>query len=187
MRTTSSAVQAEISAAANTPVHLVEVTLGATVYRITDAYIALTWGGNEYSQAGHFLGFSDIEESATLQVSKLTVSLSAIDKTFVSLLLSQDYLDRPIKIYKGFLDAAGALIVDPLLVFEGRIDSPIIQEDPDAGTATIAVSASNSWGDFLRRIGRFTNHEGQQVHFPGDLGLQFASEIVKDVVWGKTG
>jgi len=187
MRTTSSAVQTEISAAANTPVHLVEVTLGATVYRMTDAYIPLTWGGNEYSQAGHFLGFSDIEESATVQVSKLTVSLSAIDTTYVALLLSQDYLDRPIKIYKGFLDAAGALIVDPLLVFEGRIDSPMIQEDPDAGTAAIAVSASNSWVDFERRIGRFTNHEGQQVYFPGDMGLEFASEIVKDVVWGKAG
>ena len=91
------------------------------------------------------------------------------------------------QIYKGFLDAAGALIVDPLLVFEGRIDSPMIQEDPDAGTAAIAVSASNSWVDFERRIGRFTNHEGQQVYFPGDMGLEFASEIVKDVVWGKAG
>ena len=187
MRTTSTAIATQIAAAKNTPVHLVEITLGSTVYRMSDAYMPLSWGGNEYSQAGHFLGFSDIEESATLQVSKLTVSLSAIDKTFVFLLLDQDYLDRPIKIYKGFLDAAGALVVDPLLVFEGRIDSPMIQEDPDAGTATIAITASNSWGDFLRRIGRFTNHEGQQVHFPGDLGLQFASEIAKDVVWGKTG
>ena len=186
MRTTSTAQIAQIAAAKNTPVHLVEITLGAWVYRMTDAYIPLTWGGNEYSQAGHFLAFSDIEESATVQVSKLTVSLSAIDKTYVSLLLAQDYLDRPLKIYKGFLDAASVLVVDPLLVFEGRIDSPMIQEDPDAGTATIAITASNSWVDFERRIGRFTNHEGQQVHAPGDMGLEFASEITKDLIWGRS-
>jgi len=185
MRTTSAAVSAQIAASKNTPVHLVEITLGGTVYRMTDAYIPLTWNGNDYSQAGHFLGFSDIEESTTLQVSKLTVSLSAIDRVYVSLLLAQDYLDRPLSIYKGFLDAASALVADPLLVFDGRIDSPMIQENPENGTATIAITASNSWVDFERRIGRFTNHEGQQNHFPGDLGLNFSSEIVKDLVWGK--
>ena len=55
MRTTSAAVSGQIAASKNAPVHLIEITLGGTVYRMTDAYIPLTWNGNDYSQAGHFL------------------------------------------------------------------------------------------------------------------------------------
>jgi hypothetical protein len=185
MRTTTTAVTSAIDATQNTPVHLFEITLGATVYRMTNAYMPLTWNNNVYSQAGHFLGFTDIEESATLGVNKITVALSAVDRTYVSLFLAQNYLDQPLKIYTAFLDGTGAPIDDPVLVFEGRINAPSITENPDDGTATIAITASNSWVDFERRIGRYTNHEAQQLHFPGDDGFEFASEIVKDVVWGR--
>ncbi len=185
MRPTTTAVANAIEAPKNSPVHLLEITLGAMVYRMTNAYIPLIWGGNEYSQAGHFLNFSDIEESAQVEVSKLTISLSGIDQVYVNELLSEDYLDRPIRIYKAFLDSASDLILDPFLIFEGRIDSPVITENPDDGTAVISVSASNSWVDFERLIGRYTNHEAQSLHFPGDKGFEFASEVVGDVVWGK--
>ena len=42
----------------------------------------------------------------------------------ISNFLNNDYIDRDIKIYKGFLDSNNALIVDPILIFDGSIDQP---------------------------------------------------------------
>ena len=83
------------------------------------------------------------------------------------------------------MDSAQALVIDPVLIFEGRMDSPVISENPDSGNSTISISATNSWVDFERKTGRHTNHEEQQIHFAGDKGFEFASEIITDIVWGK--
>jgi len=34
--------------------------------------------------------------------------------------------------------------------------------------------------------GRHTNHEENIIHFEGDKGFEFSSEIVKDIKWGKS-
>ena len=184
-RGSTAAFQTEIVKAANRPVHLVEVHLDSGVTYMSDSYKSITHDGNEYLGLGHFLGFSDIEEAAEVIVSSMTISLSGVDQVWISNLLQNDYIDRTIKIYTAFLDASQALVVDPVLIFEGRMDQPVIEENPDHGTSVIAVSATNAWVDFQRKTGRHTNHEEQQIHFAGDKGFEFASEIVKDVVWGK--
>ena len=117
-------------------------------------------------------------------VSKITISLSGVDKTWISRILSENYIDRTVKIYTGFLDNSYALIVDPVLIFEGRIDQPAISEKWDSGKSTVSIACTNAWVDFTRNTGRHTNHEEQQVFFSGDKGFEFASEIVKDITWG---
>lgn len=184
-RGSTPAFQTEIAKAQNQPVHLVEVELDSGTVYMTDAYRTITYDGNDYLKLGHFLSFSDIEEAAEVIVSSMTISLSAVDQTWVSTFLQNDYIDRVVKVYTAFLDSNQALIVDPVLIFEGRIDSPVINEDPEAGTSSIAVSVTNAWIDFSRKTGRHTNHEEQQVFFAGDMGFEFASEIVKDVIWGR--
>jgi hypothetical protein len=62
----------------------------------------------------------------------------------------------------------------------------VINENPDEGSCTIAISATSHWVDFERRPGRHTNHAEQQVWFPGDLGFEFSSEIVKEIRWGRS-
>lgn len=184
-RGSTAAFQAEIVKAANRPVHLFEVHLDSGVVYANDGYRAITYNSNEYLPLAHFIGFSDIEEAAEVIVSSMTLSLSGVDQTWISSLLSENYIDRTIKIYLAFLDDTQALVSDPVLVFEGRMDQPVINDNPVDGNSMISVSATNAWVDFQRKTGRHTNHEEQQIHFPGDKGFEFASEIVKDVVWGK--
>jgi hypothetical protein len=62
---------------------------------------------------------------------------------------------------------------------------PVIQENPDEGTCTLAIEAASHWVDFERRSGRHTNHAEQQVWFAGDKGFEFASEVMKDIPWGR--
>ncbi len=184
-RGSTAAFQAEIVKGQNQPVHLVSIHLDGETSYMTDAYKTISYGGNDYAGVGHFLGFSDIEETAEISVSSVNINLSGIDKTWVSNFLNQQYIDRTIKISLAFMDSAQALVIDPVLIFEGRMDSPVISENPDAGDSTISISATNSWVDFERKTGRHTNHEEQQIHFSGDKGFEFASEIITDIVWGK--
>jgi len=223
-RDATAAVITELGKSKNQPVHLIEVTVEdadgvATVSYMTDAWTNVVWNGHTYLALGHFLGFTDIEETADVQVNSLTLSLSGVDQAWISAFLSYFYIDRPVKIYKAFLadlyvnpwrlndesdngldTEAGedlvweedeepyanmAIISDPVLIFEGRMDEPGIEENPEDGSCVVTVSATNIWVDFERKAGRHTNHEEQQIFFPGDLGFQYASEIVKDITWGR--
>ncbi len=181
------AVITEMGKARNQPCHLVAVVFDDVTTYMTDAYKTITYDGNDYVGVGHFLGFSDIEETADLAVASMTVSLSGVDQTFINAFLSKNYIDRQIVIYKAFLDTStDALISDPILIFDGRMDAPTIIENPDSGTCTVAVNATNAWVDFERRPGRKTSDAEQQLAFAGDLGMEFASEVVKEIRWGRS-
>jgi len=185
-RGASAAFKAELALAKNQPIHLVQVALDSGTTYVTDAYKTIAYGGHDYLALGHLLGFSDIEESVQLQVSNLTLSLSGVDQSYIALFLGEAYIDRTVKIYKALLDVDDdSLVANPVLFFEGRMDQPVIQEDPDNGTCVLGVSCTNAWVDFERRPGRHTNHLEQQVHFPGDMGFEFASEVPKDLIWGR--
>ena len=183
-RGSSTAFQTEIVKDQTHSCHLVEVYLDSTNYYLTDNYFDITYNSNSYSALGSFLGFSPIEETAQITANSLVLTLSGVDQTYTNLFLTENYVDRKVIIRKAFLDSSSALIANPVIIFEGRMDSPTISENADTGMATVTVGISNQFIDFENIPGRFTNHENQQLHYPGDLGFEYASEIIKDIVWG---
>lgn len=183
-RGASASVEAAVALAANRPIHLFELYLeGATTYA-TDAYRSIEWSGNTYAALGHFLGYDAIEESSDMVISQARISLSGVDQTLIAAVLAYEYIDRRLVIRKGFLAGSEAVIIDPLPIFDGRIDAPEIAEDPDAGTCTVTISASSHWIDFERAPGRHTNHEEQQIWFPGDLGFEYVAQLNRQIKWG---
>lgn len=184
-RNSTAAFQAEIVKDQNRPVHLVEVHFDDETVYMTDTYKTITYNSNDYLGIGHLLGFSDIEESAEVMVSSVTLSLSGVDRSWISRVLNHAYIDRTVKIYLAFLNEAQELVVDPVLIFEGRMDAPVINEDPESGESSVAVNVTNAWVDFSRKSGRHTNHEEQQIFFPNDKGFEFSSEVVKEIKWGR--
>ena len=185
-RGSTAAFQTEVVKSSNQPVHLVEVHFDDESLYMTDAYKTIEYASNDYTGIGHLMGFSDIEETAEVIVSNVTLQISGIDQSWISRLLNKDYIDRVVKIYTAFVDDTQALVVDPVLIFEGRMDSPSLNENPESGTSTLSITATNTWVDFTRMTGRHTNHEENIIHFPNDKGFEFASEIVKDIKWGKS-
>lgn len=183
-RSASAAVLTEIAASACRPVHFLKVVLDSSTVYMTDAYTTLSWDGQTWVALGHFLSFSDIEESSGIEVSNCTIGLTGVDQTYISLFLSNDFIDREVSIWKGFLDASMAVISSPVLIFNGRINKPGVTEDPDTGTCTLAVEAASHWVDFQRIPGRHTNHTEQQIWYPGDKGFEFASDRTKQLKWG---
>ena len=185
-RGSSTAFQQEIVKSANRPFHLLNLHLDSGSYYLSDCYISVTYNSNTYSPVGSLLSFTNITETNDVVVESLSISLSGVDQTYTNLLLNQNYIDRKIEIYKGFLNSSEQLINDPILIFSGRINNPIVQEDPDSGKSSLIVSASSHFIDFNKKTGRFTNNESQQSFFPGDTGFRFASASVKELNWGQT-
>jgi len=169
----------------NRPIHLVSAHFDAQTTYTTDAFHEVSFGGNTYNPAGGLLQISDISEQSKIVVSNVKVSLSGVDQTYINLILAEDYIDRPLKIYMGFLASDGTWIADPILMLEGRMDAPTIKEDIKNGKSVVSISATNVWVDFERNTGRHTNHEEHQTYFSGDKGFEFASEIQKDIPWGR--
>ena len=165
--------------------------------RLTNAPRDIEYLGETYTSVGAFLGFSEITEEQEFGVSEITVSLAGfpmydlVDEfgepvNLFSQFLEHEYVDRTIRIYRAFFQE-DALIVDSgtpaiMLMFDGLVDSPVIQDDP-ADNTTIAVKAVNQWVDFERTNGRRTNDAEQQVLFPGDRIFKFAKDNVKDIQW----
>ena len=185
-RGSTGAFQTEIVKSANKPFHLVKLSFDDVSYFLSDAYIPVTYDSDTYTPTGSFLAFSDIVETNEANIETISISLSGVDTTYINLFLSGGYLDRTVQIYKAFLDSNDALVSDPLLIFDGRLNNPVIKEDVEAGTSTVAVQASSLFVDFDRINTRFTNNESQQSFFAGDTGFRFSSVVVKELNWGMT-
>jgi len=184
-RGSTTAFQNEIVKDQSHPLHLVEVYLDSATYYVTDNFRDITYNSNTYTALGFFLNFDTIEESASISASKITLGLSGVDQQYTNLFLTENYVDRRVVIRKAFIDTSNALIADPVIIFDGRMDNPVITEDTDSGLATIGVTVSNQFVDFEKTPGRYTNHENQQLYYPGDKGFIYASQIIKDIVWGQ--
>lgn len=178
-------VVAAIEADANQVVHLFRADFASGTVYATDAYRAITWDGNEYIANGHLLSYTGIEESAELQVAQARFALSGVDQSLISVVLIENVLDRRVRVWTAFLDSDDAIIGDPILIFDGRMDAPVIDEDPTGGTCTVSISASNQFADFNRRAGRRTNDSEQQTLFPGDKGFEFVSSLTRSITWGR--
>src|SRR3990167_9254557 len=185
-RSTTTAVLTELAKAQSAPVHLVEAYFDSATVYVTDAHRNISWNGNSYLANGQFLSISPIAETAELNVHQVTARYTGVDQTWISLFLNEEYIDRRLVVRKAFLEATDTVIVDTIPIFDGRMDAPILEEDPDPdrGTADVSLTASSAFADFERRSVRRTNHEDQQIHFSGDDFFEFVSELVRDVLWG---
>jgi hypothetical protein len=150
----------------------------------TDLPYDTSFGGNTYSGVGNALGYDAIEEVSGLQANGVRVYFNAANASILALLLGQNLIDRPVYIYRGLVDTSGQQVSDPLLIFEGRTDGIQLSEDPEKRNMQISLECFDENVDFERVNGRRTNHEEQQIYFPGDKGFVFiADNVDKVTVW----
>ncbi len=175
---------AQVNAEANEPAHLYEVYLDAGTVYATDSYRPIVWGGNSYAADGQALDFQGVHESTDPQISTATVTLSGVDETWLSNVLSHQYLNRRLVIYELFIDSTGALVADPNIIFDGSMDAPTISEDPTSNTCTVSLSAASVESALLQLPGRHTNDVEQQMYYPGDTCFRWMANAGKQVTWG---
>lgn len=137
----------------------------------------------KFLAVGNFLQFSSIEESADFQITSMTIGLSGMRASDLSDFLSNQYIDQPVKVWRVWFDTDGTMVDDPVLIFSGNIDKPVVSDDPDSGV-TIGCSASSQWITYSRTAGRHTNNDEQVFYYPGDTIFKFSADAIKDLKWG---
>ncbi len=186
-RDLTAGVLTEIAKDQTFPFFLLDVLVGPVGVFLTSAFEDIVFNSQNYSAVGLFLGFTPVKETDENRTTKLVVTLSGVSQASISLFLSVSYINRPIKIHLGFIDATDySVIVDPFLLFDGFISAVAINDDPSVGTSTVSVEASDHWEAFGIIPGRHTNNDEQQALFPGDFGFEFVATIPQDLKWGRS-
>lgn len=184
-RNLSSGVQDAISAAQVSPIILFEGSFASGTVYVWSGYGDLSWGGNTYVGVGTLGAISSVAEASEVSAKGITVTLSGIPSDMISLVLSDVRQGAVGKVHMGFLNSSGVVIDDPILMFEGKLDIPSIQEGAD--TSSITLSYESRLIDLQRaRESRYTN-EDQQRAFAGDLGCEYVASLQEfSVTWGKS-
>ena len=162
--------------------HLIKLDFTTPIY-ITESATAITHGGISYLSSNALKSISNINETAQVQAGSITINLSSVSQEYVALLLSEQYIGNQVEISRVLLTDDHVIIGDPILLFDGSMQSFTITDGTNS--SSIALIASSHWSDFDKKSGRRTNSNSQNLHFPNDRGMEFSSTAVQDVKWGK--
>jgi len=188
-RTITSGMQTEIAAESATLFHFMELQFsGGTVY-FTTAPHDVAWDSKTWQGIGGALGFDLVQESSDISAAGLDMIMSGVDQAIVSTILSQFYVGRVVKIWLSHLDSAGAIVADPLLIFDGKmnggftIDEVVNENSP--GSVTIKARIADRFSELDARKGLRSNLHDHNLIFPGDPFFEFVPSIAnKNIKWG---
>ena len=185
-RSLTTAVKNELATNDIRPIHLITIGFGTPV-NLTDCSFPLTSSVSgssvTYSASDFILGISNHTEETDITKSSVSISLSGADQTFISTVLNENVVNDSVDIYRGFLNDSNALIADPFLLYRGKIDSFDISETDKA--SVVGLQIVSNWADFEKKNGRKTNNTSQQRFFSSDVGMDFSSQTVQDIKWGR--
>jgi len=185
-RSLTTAVKNELATNDIRPVHL--ITIGfATPVNLTDNSFSLTSSVSgssvTYTASDFILSVSNFTEETDITKTSLSLSLSGADQTFISTVLGENVTNNSVTIFRGLLNDSNTLIADPFLLYQGNIESFNVSETEKASVLNLSVVSH--WADFDKKNGRKTNNTSQQRFFSTDVGMDFASQTVLDIKWGK--
>lgn len=211
-RLMSAAFAAALEADILYPVYFVEIENTGTTLRLWTGRPGqtLSWNGNDWLGVGWLLGFSEVEETAEVKATSLTIGMPAVPE-LISLALNNLRRNKRATIYEGFLTpgwalgdaassggpfalgddapgfelgaAAGALIEDPIEVFRGLLD--IVDTTIDPAKPTLSLRYSSQMADFERARERRATHEDQQIDHPGDRFYEYTGALSDaTITWG---
>ena len=170
------------------PIVGIEMDFSDGILRMWNGYgnLTMTAGGSSkvFTGVGDMLGISEIEESSTLSMSGVTLTLSGIKSSIISTALSANYTNRKGAIYLGLFDTSNNVVSDVYTLFKGNMDVLNIQEG--AATSLIQLKLESRLITFEKPANRMYTLEDQKVDFPNDLGFEFIPDLQdQEIIWGK--
>ena len=181
----SAGMLSQVAASNVNPILLFYGEFASGTVRMWSGLGDLSFDSQTWLGAGSLVQVSNVEETSEIKASGVVVTFNGIPADLLSLVLSDVKQGALGKIYLGFL-SSGTVVATPWLIFEGRIDTPIINEE--AETCSIAITYESRLIDLSRpRTARYTDQD-QKREFPGDLGMEFVLALQdKEIPWGRAG
>jgi len=170
--------------------HLISLAFSGGTLFLTTAPHDVVFSGDTYTSVGGHLGFDVVQESGDLTGQGVRITLDGVDQTVISPLLAQNYIGRTAKVYQAHMDSSGALVADPVLLFEGLLNSRFRvaeSRDPDGGgTVVVTTTVVSPLVSFRQQRGIRMTLASHQHHFSADTIMRHVSTIsARKVVWGR--
>ena len=152
----------------------------------------LIWTGNDdltinsetYSGAGTLLSISNMEDTLDMKPSGISIALSGMDADVLNMALTENYQNRDISVFMGFLMGGSNEVAGVLKVFAGRMVS--LEVDDDVDGATVSISAENRLIDLERPSNLRYTAESQQFVDSNDTSLNRVQQLQdKQIAWGQ--
>jgi len=168
---------------------LIDLVVNDVTYRISNAYSAIVYDGNTYTQLGYLLSMTELQDDLKSTNNQISLVLSGIppvttptgpddDQNYMSIALNSNLKGSRIKIYRAFFDIDSGLYdaQQVYLRFNGFVNNYSLNENWDEGSQltsnTIGIQCS-SVNAILEKSygGRRTNENDQLYWYPGDTGM----------------
>jgi hypothetical protein len=180
-RSLSTALQTQVSADATKIAFLVKLSLNSTI-RLTDHYTNVIYESEVYEAGGAYLEVDSTTESGKLELNDIKITFSNVTDLVRNLVQSGAFTDKEVNISLAYFDNSEN-IVGALDYFTGNISSVSITETKD--NTVLAIQVASHWANWNLTKGRHFSDASQQEFSSGDVGMEFASQVKKDVRWGK--
>ena len=185
-RSLTTAVKTQLATNEIRPFHLIEIGFSTPV-NLTDNSFNLTssisGSSKTYTASPFLVSIPTFEEQTDITKTSLNITLSGADQTFISTALNENIVNDSVVIYRGLLDSNNSIIADPILLYQGTIDTFTVNESENQSSLILTVVSH--WADFEKKSGRKTNNASQQRFFSTDVGMDFSSQTVLDIKWGR--
>lgn len=170
--------------------HLISLEFSGGTSFLTTAPHDIAWGGDTYIAVGGHLGFEVVQETTDLTGQGVRLTLDGVNQTIISPLLAQSYIGRTAMVRQGHIDSSGDIIVDPVTLFSGLLNSAFeIDEsrDPEtSGTVIVRTTIVSPLVSFRQQRGIRMTLASHQHHFPNDTIMRHISTIsARKVYWGR--
>ena len=144
----------------------------------------LSIGGATYLGVGNLLSISNIEDTMELKSSGLSVAMAGMDATVLNLALTENYQNRFITVFLGYLSGGTDTVVGTMTLFKGRMQSMAINDDPNG--STITIDAENRLIDLSRPSNlRYTKESQKFIDATDSCFNRVASLQDKEIIWGR--
>jgi hypothetical protein len=154
---------------------LIDLTLDATTYYVSNCYKDIVYDGNTYLALAGFLSVSEIQSNISNANDEIQLSLSAIPPTYIAATLGTQIKGGEINIYRAFFDYTTQEVITGEIYkrFTGIISNFAVQEDLNTAGAspevnhTITITASSIMGVLENMVsGRRTNKDDFKIVWP---------------------
>ena len=164
------------------PILLVKLAFDSGAVRVWNGRGDFVFDSETYLGVGDLGSVTNVEEATEQRAFGITLTLSGIPPALLSIALSEEVQGRKAEIWAGFLDDDYVLVVDPVLLFRGGMDTMDILAGEEG---IISVTAESRLIDWDRaRVRRYTDGD-QSEAFPFDRGFEFVSQTTdKEINWG---
>jgi len=182
-RALSAGLISELTASLCRPIMLFEGVFESLTLRLSTGNGDISWNGETWLGNGWLREWSGPQESDDFAKNNLEIILTGVPELMLALIMAGIKQGAAGKFYFGMLNAAGAVITSPYLLFEGKLDVPVLDEGQE--DSQITLTYENEYTSVNRSKESRWEPETQKMFYPSDLGFQYVTATQEwNGTWG---